>query len=444
VLQVSPRQDVEDLEWLLLSTEFLAPAATDAGRISQLQLLERLGNVVAALRAAVTVGFAASQALRHVRLGVRAADVGRDTNAQLALARRVSPHQAAADRALAAAMVSRFPRLFARMRAGLVGEAELRIVVGECRQLPVELAQVADSRLDDMYAEAGDEPLGRGRVEHAARRIAIELDQAAYVARLSHAAGDRRVSVRPAPDAMVALSALLPLSGGVQSWGALDRRARQLRGAGDSRSLDQLRADLLVERLTGRQVGAMPDVEIQLVIDSDTLLGDGDQPAEIRGYGPIPATIARQLAGAGLERDEVRAAGVFLRRLFTDPVDDTVRFVDDRRRIFHPSIQRLVRARDRHCRMPGCEAPIRHIDHIHAHNESHDSGPGNAAGACEAWNYVKQMPGWRVRPTPRRRGDPHVNPTMIITTPTGHTYTSTVPAVFGTRRRREPARRRRR
>jgi hypothetical protein len=48
----------------------------------------------------------------------------------------------------------------------------------------------------------------------------------------------------------------------------------------------------------------------------------------------------------------------------------------------------------------------------------------NGQSLCEACNYAKQAPGW----TTRRSRDG----TIIVTTPTGHTYTSRAPDLPGT------------
>ncbi|HKS02005.1 MAG TPA: HNH endonuclease, partial [Arthrobacter sp.] len=79
------------------------------------------------------------------------------------------------------------------------------------------------------------------------------------------------------------------------------------------------------------------------------------------------------------------------------------------------------------CRTPYCDAPIRHHDHI---VPWHDDGPtslANGAGLCEACNHTKEQPGWKTHPRP---GPRH---TIEVTTPTGHTYSSTAPPLPGSR-----------
>jgi hypothetical protein len=117
---------------------------------------------------------------------------------------------------------------------------------------------------------------------------------------------------------------------------------------------------------------------------------------------------------------------VWVRRIFTDPVDDTVVAVDTRRRRFDAGLARLIRYRDRVCRDPCCTAPIRHLDHVRAYREGGPTSVANGAGLCERGNYAKDLPGWT-----RRTVDTGTNPRIEITTPTGHSYSSSAPPALG-------------
>jgi hypothetical protein len=109
------------------------------------------------------------------------------------------------------------------------------------------------------------------------------------------------------------------------------------------------------------------------------------------------------------------------RRIFTKPTPDGKRVVvdiDPKRRRFLGTIADLIDARDRHCRDPYCTAPIRHHDR---HTDGGATTAENGRGVCERGDYVREMPGWSVRLV-----DPETH-TIIITTPTGHTYVSRPP-----------------
>ena len=127
--------------------------------------------------------------------------------------------------------------------------------------------------------------------------------------------------MRPAPDTMCWLSALLPVEDGVRAYAALSRHANAVRAVGDERSRGQIMADTAVERLTGQAPADGRPVELNLTMPLEHLL-DPDQhaSADIPGYGPIPA---------GLVDDILRSAGdqVWWRRLFTAPTCDGGRII---------------------------------------------------------------------------------------------------------------------
>jgi hypothetical protein len=56
-------------------------------------------------------------------------------------------------------------------------------------------------------------------------------------------------------------------------------------GREDARTMDQRRADALVDLLVGR--AEPPRVSVQVIAPAATLAGSGDEPAEIVGVGPV-------------------------------------------------------------------------------------------------------------------------------------------------------------
>ena len=104
--------------------------------------------------------------------------------------------------------------------------------------------------------------------------------------------------------------------------------------------------------------------------------------------------------------------------MFTTPTGGLVG-ADPRRRCFDGVLAHLIRVRDGgRCRDPFCDAPIRHLDHIHPYRAGGPTSLANGRGVCARGNYVREMPGWRVELVRRH---PH---TVRTTTPTGHTYIS--------------------
>ena len=107
-----------------------------------------------------------------------------------------------------------------------------------------------------------------------------------------------------------------------------------------------------------------------------------------------------------------------LKRLYQAP-DGRLVAMESTSRCFPGGLAELVRIRDEVCRTPWCDAPIRHTDHVIAHDDGGQTEYENAQGLCEACNHAKQAPGWRARPEPAGVVD--------TTTPTGHRYRSLVP-----------------
>jgi hypothetical protein len=385
-------------------------AVCDAERIEQIRLLEELKSAAAAAQAVVTADFVASQRAQQRAAGVPEKDLGKGVAAQVALARRESPHRGSRLVGLAQALVLEMPATMAALRSGEISEWRATLVARETACLTREDRQVADGELAGRLAQMGD-----GQVEAAAREIAYRLDPHAFMARSAGAARDRRVTLRPAPDTMSRLSGFLPVAQGVAAFAALSRVADGLKATGDERSRGQIMADTMVERLTGQAAADAVPVEVELVMTEGTLLTGADEPAHLVGLGPVPAPLARALA-----RDT--DADVWLRRLFTRPEDGALVAMESRRRLFPDALRRFLVLRDQTCRTPWCGAPIRHADHVVPAEVGAETSAANGQGLCEACNHAKQAPGWAARPGHRGAGG-----TVQITTPTGHTYTSRPP-----------------
>jgi len=145
---------------------------------------------------------------------------------------------------------------------------------------------------------------------------------------------------------------------GIACLKALQDHTDTTKAAGDARCRDQIMADTLVERITGQAHASDVNAELQIMMDLDTLLDANEQrPAELAGYGPLPADMARHILSTSKGR-------LWWRRLYAAPVGGPIVGGDPYRRRFDGFSHTLIMARDRHCRDPFCDAPIRHIDHI--------------------------------------------------------------------------------
>lgn len=418
-------------------------AVDDAERVDRIRALEDLKAAAAAAQAVTAADLDASVRAERAARGLPVALQGKGVAAQVALARRESPHRGERRLGLAHALVGEMPHTLAGMRAGRISEWRATLLARETGHLSVE-----DRRHIDQVLAADPATLdgiGDTALVDKVRALANRLDPAAAVRRARRATAERRVTIRPAPDTMVHLSALLPVKEGVAAYAALLKTADTARAGGDPRSRGQLLADTLVERVTGHATGHTTDntastastgsigtrtgtgtntgigVEVQVVITDRALLAGDHEPAHLPGYGPVPAALVRDWL-TDTTRD------VWLRRLYTHPSTGELVGMDSRRRFFEAGLRRLVITRDLGtCRTPWCDAPIRHVDHVVPHHTGGKTTLTDGQGLCAACNHAKQAAGWRARPRPGPTGQ-HI---VQTTTPTGHTYTSPAPPLPG-------------
>ncbi|MFD4323439.1 HNH endonuclease [Nocardioides sp. NPDC058538] len=390
------------------------PGASEAELVDWIGRLEQVKCTAEAVQAEAAVRLDQAARARQVEAGVSARKLGEGVASQVGLARRVSPERGAKLLGLAKILVAEMPHAFALMKAGLFSQWQATILARETACLSLDDRKVIDHELcatgpDAQPAKAVS--MGLRQLENAAKKLAITLDQASVVARAANAARDRRVSFRPAPDTMTWLGALLPVKDGVAVFAALDQAAKAAAAAGDERTRGQVMADTLVDRVTGRSTtGAKPRIEVKIVMTADSLANDGDQPAMVEGYGPVPA---------GWAREALADAEVFVRRLFTDPTGQLVA-MESRSRKAPDGLAEFITTRDGGiCRTNGCDAPIRNIDHVERHADGGATSAENLQGLCERCNQAKEALGWRARPGP--------DGSIITITPTGHTYTSPPP-----------------
>ena len=390
-------------------------AGADEGElVDQIAALEHLKRAASAAQARVTAAFAASRVAAAEAAGVPRDRRSRGVAEMVALARGESPHRGGRHLGLATALVAEMPNTLAALAGGAIDEWAATLLVRESAVLSAPERSVLDARIAPLLAAPGT---GTARLARAAHGIVCELDPAAVAARASKAAAERRVSIRPAPDTMTYLTALLPVAEGVAVYAALDGAARTAAAAGDPRGRGQVMADTLTGRCTGLATGEPVQVAVQLVMTDTTLLGGGPGAATVHAaggvHGPVPAPLARALVVAAADRD-----AAWVRRLYTAPRTGALVAVESRHRRFPPGLRQLITLRDQTCATPWCDAPIRHVDHITAHTDGGPTTATNAQGLCEHCNLVKQTPGWATTGTAGR---------TTITTPTGHTYPGTSP-----------------
>lgn len=153
----------------------------------------------------------------------------------------------------------------------------------------------------------------------------------------------------------------------------------------DDRTIDQVRTDLLTDLLLSAAPGdahgtALDGIHarIQVTVAASTLAGLDDRPAELDGFGPLHPDIARDLAGrnSGWSRLFLDARGLVTE---TDTYTPT------------EPMRRFLRARDQHCRFPGCRMPVHRcqIDHTHDHAKGGRTEVHNLGHLCATHHVLK-------------------------------------------------------
>jgi hypothetical protein len=206
--------------------------------------------------------------------------------------------------------------------------------------------------------------------------------------RQAKARRDRRIELHPDEDGMAWLNAYLPAEEAVAAFNRIQTAAIALHGAEEPRTLTQLRADVLSDMLlTGISDGSRMGkpgqriaAHVSLTVPVLTLLGLGEEPAELDGYGPIAPDVARRLVGDATS----------FTRILTDPVNGSVLAMD--RKQYRPTKaqRRFLRTRDRTCR-GGCNRAAEHceIDHVHAYSKGGKTNVNCMCCFCKVHHALK-------------------------------------------------------
>ena len=208
------------------------------------------------------------------------------------------------------------PRTWSALAQGRLDYARVRRIVAGTRLLGEDDASVVDAAVADrargLTTAQLDELLA---VEVAA------VDAAAAARRAATATKRRRVGVEPQPDGQALLVAEGPAADILTIMTALTAAAGS-RAPDDERGIDARRFDALRDwardALTRQEhVRAPWRPHVLLTVALPTVLGLDEYPGHLHGYGPLPASVCRQIAAEGT-----------LRRLFTDPVTGLVVGID--------------------------------------------------------------------------------------------------------------------
>ncbi|WP_210767467.1 DUF222 domain-containing protein, partial [Cellulomonas humilata] len=264
-----------------------------------------LVNGVAAWQQVVTMAQAA-QAVWVRELQARTPDALRHVPDELACV-LVSTKRHAENTFLRAWGTGQHPALADAWAAGAIDTRKVDAILDELHRSGTALAGL---QVDAVVADAvhrATEMTGPQLTRHL-RATLIAADPAVAEQRRLVERQRRGVFLELAPDAMARLIAYLPAADATAAFTAIDALAGHAGVDGDTRSIDQRRADAfsdvftsILDRQTTPDGTALPTrhgqrVALQVTVAATTLAGLDDHPATLGSYGPIPAQVARELA----------------------------------------------------------------------------------------------------------------------------------------------------
>jgi hypothetical protein len=194
--------------------------ADESALIEQIDFLERVKSAAAAGQARAAAALDEKRRADEAAAGVPNAKQGRGVASEVALARRDSPARGGRHLGLAKALVHEMPHTLAALECGALSEWRTTLIARESACLDVEDRRRLDAELCADVSRL--EGMGDARIVAAAKEIAARLDAQAVVDRAAKAEADRTVTIRPAPDCMTYVTALLPVAQGVGVYAALN------------------------------------------------------------------------------------------------------------------------------------------------------------------------------------------------------------------------------
>jgi len=216
--------------------------------------------------------------------------------------------------------------------------------------------------------------------------------------RFRHRYDDRAVRQVDTEDGMATLTIGSSVDRVARAEHRLSLAAKQQRAAGDPRTVEQLKADLAIDLLTGC---LDPDGEhvpvpsyarpiINVTVPIQTLLGVSDDPATLSGGRVIPAGLARRIAAE---------PGSTWYRMLTD---DAGHLLALSTRSYAPTapIWRQVIAEQTTCYRPNCDRPATECELDHRTPWPHgQTCTTNLQPACKADHKAKHSPGFTLEQT---------------------------------------------
>lgn len=371
-----------------------------------LQARERLVSQCQAesMADAVEISYAApgDAASDPARLGEAFEYASDEIRAALGLTRRTAEFRLS----FATDLTERLPQIWQMLWDGVIDFPRARVIANGTTHLAAEEARA----VADQVAERAPE-LTTGQLAAWIRRLCVESNAEAAKQRYEHAKEERRVWIEQTEAGTGNVHLMdIDIAFATAIGKRLNAHMISLRKDGDTRSHDNLRADILTDLMLGSDPTNGGRGIMDMRVAMSTLAGLDDKAAEIPGMGPVIADVARKFADL-YPRAEWRAT-------VTDDHGNIAGVVTTSRRPTM-AISRDAGAIQPVCTFPGCRMPAEDcdLDHLLPRSQGGPTSVANLGPKCRHDHILKDH-GWIHR---RIRGRD------IWTSPLGHTYNTEKP-----------------
>ena len=206
------------------------------------------------------------------------------------------------------------------------------------------------------------------------------------------------VAILPAADAQIVMNSIEAFILRQEQLGKSQQQSAATSTEFENLTIDQKRADALsaicsnfLSEISETVAPQRRPLTVNVTIDLPTLLGLAENPGQLAGYGPIPASVARELA-----------SDAKWKRFITEP--QTGNLLDFGRESYEPpqQLKDFLIARDRTCRFPGCRrsALLSDLDHAQSWELGGSTSPDNIGALCRRHHRLKTHDGWKIESFP--------------------------------------------
>lgn len=374
-------------------------------RIDYLTALDRQDGWLYALRQraiAAVAGLAPSEG------GGPLSGVDEAEREDISTALRLAPATAQSRIDIARTLVNNLPNTCSALATGEISSAHATVIARETA------AAIRDGAPESVIFEIEQRAIAYaefhtpGQVANHVRTNVAKFAPEEFEEVTNRATALRRVSCYNETDGMSTVVAILPAADAqlvMNSIEAFILRQEQLssgggvaltsnEGASAKLTIDQKRADALsaicanfLSEISETVTPQRRPLTVNVTIDLPTLLGLAENPGQLAGYGPIPASVARELA-----------SDAKWKRFITEP--QTGNLLDFGRESYEPpqQLKDFLIARDRTCRFPGCRrsALLSDLDHAESWDSGGSTSPDNIGALCRRHHRLKTHDGWKI------------------------------------------------